>query len=218
MRQQASLSPLPVILLVLAFIFNQSEAYGMRSAETTHQHGDVSITARTEGDVKYVSGTIVVPAPVDKVWPVVVNPFEYPGKIFPRMSKVEVLSDEPSRSLLRETVNVPIFSPLTYDVISEYDLKRSRIEFHRVAGAFKDFRGFWSLEPVDGGAHTQATYGLYIETGMPVPQWLVNAAVKLELPKTLRNVKRRAVAVAQSQEPPERRTIMAADPAGAVTQ
>jgi len=61
-------------------------------------------------------------------------------------------------------------------------------------GDFKQYRRFWKLTPVDGGAHTQAEFELLVEIDTIVPDWMVVLAMRRDLETHFRLVKEKAQA------------------------
>ncbi len=173
------------------------------------ERGEVVVGLKDVGDTKYVEARVLINEPPDKVWPIMVNPFEFQGKISPRMKTVEVMADQTNRSVLKVTLDVLLIPHFNYVVESLYENGES-IEFHRVGGMLKDFRGSWVMSPLDGGNKTELTYCMYIDPGFPVPQWIIREGVKNELPKTLNALRKRVSAVSEHPSSKERRTILAA--------
>lgn len=177
------------------------------------EKGEVVVGLRDKGATKYVTGTIMIDQPPDKVWPIMVNPFEFRGKISPRMKTVEVVVDKTDESVLKVSLDLTFLIPnFTYVVRSLYDHEKKTIEFKRVGGSLKDFSGTWEMASADGGKKTELTYCMYVDPGFFVPQWIVREGVKGELPKTLTGLRRRVNAVAAETEALEPQTILAAAP------
>ena len=61
-------------------------------------------------------------------------------------------------------------------------------------GDFKQYRRFWKLIPVDGGAHTKAEFELVVEIDTIVPDWMVATAMRRDLESHFRIVKKKALA------------------------
>ncbi|HEY9776935.1 MAG TPA: SRPBCC family protein [Planktothrix sp.] len=172
--------------------------------------GEVIVGMKNAGDDKLVSGTILINEPPDRVWPIMVNPFEFKGTISPRMKEVEVVVDKQDLSVLKVTLDMSFFYPnFTYVVESKYE-NGQRIEFHRVGGVLKDFKGSWDMSPIDGGKKTELTYSMYIDPGFCVPQWIMREGVKGELPRTLKGLRERVQAVYHASKQPVTHTLMAA--------
>jgi len=173
------------------------------------EHGDVVVGLKDIGNTKYVTARVLINAPPDQVWPIMVNPFEFAGKISPRMKTVEVVADQSNRSVLRFTIDAILIPHFTYTVESLYD-NRESIKFHSVAGMLKDCRGSWVMTPSAGGDKTELAYCMYVDPGFPVPQWMIREAVKGELPKTLAALRERVQTIAKQQATREKHTILAA--------
>jgi hypothetical protein len=171
--------------------------------------GEVVVGLRETGGTKYVTGSVLIDAPPDKVWPIMVNPFEFRRHISPRMKEVEVMKDQSTSSILRVTLDVILIPHFTYVVESTYE-NGARVDFKRIGGILKDFRGSWQMCPTDGGTQTQLTYCMYIDPGFPVPQWIIREGVKGELPRTLIGLRNKVNAVLAHTECMEKRTILAA--------
>ncbi len=172
--------------------------------------GEVIVGLKEIDGIKYVSGRILINAPPAKVWPIMVNPFEFQKKISPRMSDVLVLVDKESESILKVTLDVPFPLPkVTYVVKSDYEKDKS-VKFRRIGGLIKDFRGTWEMQSADNGTKTDLTYCMFIDPGFPVPQFIIREGVKMELPSTLIGLRNRVVKLTNPHEIPVRHTILAA--------
>lgn len=64
-------------------------------------------------------------------------------------------------------------------------------------GDFKQYRRFWKLIPVDGGAHTKAEFELMVEINMMVPDWVVAAATRRDLEAHFRIMREKALQIQQ---------------------
>ena len=85
------------------------------------------------------------------------------------------------RRLLSETRTLPTGGILT-------ELK---------GGDFKQYRRFWKLTPVDGGAHTRAEFELLFEIDSNMPDWMVALALRRDLETHFRIMREKALAQAQ---------------------
>lgn len=178
------------------------------------EKGEVVVDFKNVGKRKYVTGRIIINHRPEEVWPVMVNPFEFKRNIAPRMKALEILSDKINMSIQRVTVDAFPIPPVTYTVKSTYERtdNGSKIEFWRVAGMIKDFRGHWIMRPCSNGQKTELSYSMYIDPGFYVPQWIVRQCVKGELPKTLLALRKRVEEVCSDVSVLEKQTIMAALP------
>ena len=64
-------------------------------------------------------------------------------------------------------------------------------------GDFKQYRRFWKLTPVDGGAYTKAEFELFVEIDSSVPDWMVALAMRQDLESHFRIMTEKALAKAQ---------------------
>jgi hypothetical protein len=106
--------------------------------------------------------------------------------------------------------NVCLLIPkITYTVESKFE-QQKQVQFRRIAGTFKDFRGSWMLRPLDGGKSSEVLYSMFIDPGIPLPKWLMREALKNELPQTLIGLRERVHAIyAQGAQPEARRPAAA---------
>jgi ribosome-associated toxin RatA of RatAB toxin-antitoxin module len=60
-------------------------------------------------------------------------------------------------------------------------------------GDFKQYRRFWKLTPVDGGAHTRAEFELLFEIDSNMPDWMVALALRRDLETHFRIMREKAL-------------------------
>lgn len=172
--------------------------------------GEVVVALRPMENTKFVFGRIWIDDDVQHVWQVLANPFEFEGRICPRVRRIDVLVDQPDRSVMQMSVNVCWPIPrISYVVESRYDPCR-QVTFQRISGLPKVFRGYWQIKPVADGTKTEVTYGMYVHPGIPCPEWIVREAVRFELPKVLIGLRDRVRTVYVDKVDLEPRSILAA--------
>ncbi len=66
-------------------------------------------------------------------------------------------------------------------------------------GDFKQYRRFWKLTPVDGGAHTKAEFELLFEIDSNMPDWMVALALRRDLETHFRIMREKALAQQELQ-------------------
>jgi len=66
-------------------------------------------------------------------------------------------------------------------------------------GDFKQYRRFWKLTPVDGGAHTRAEFELLFEIDSSMPDWMVALALRRDLETHFRIMREKALAQQELQ-------------------
>lgn len=179
--------------------------------------GEVVVGLKNLGEKRYVTGKVLIPYSIDKVWPIMVNPYEFENNISPGMQNLEVLTDTNKFTVMKVTIknNFPIpLPPISYTVKSKYLHKDSGsfIEFNRMGGTFKDFHGFWQAKSVQGGKKTEVLYSMYLDPGFYVPQWIIRKGVSAELPKTLNSLRKRVDSICNLSASPVKKSINAALP------
>ena len=212
MRLRQRFVALAVSLCAVAFSapdLNARVANSSLETATKLAKGEVVVEMHEQGGIKYVSGKILIKEPAARVWPILTNPFEYQGKICPHMKNLRVMTDTQQMSRLHVDVDCGVLMPLLSYVVESHYIPDSRIDFRRIDGNIKDFRGYWLLEPMADQKQCQVTYSMYIEPGFPVPQWIVREGVKMELPRTLLGLRKRVNAICESNAVPEARSIQA---------
>jgi polyketide cyclase/dehydrase/lipid transport protein len=107
---------------------------------------------------------------------------EQDGKVFTDIRISHALFPGEQR-LLSETGTLPTGGLLT-------ELK---------GGDFKQYRRFWKLTPIDGGAHTKADFELVVEIDMMVPDWMVAAAMRRDLKTHFRLVREKGLERARQE-------------------
>ena len=174
--------------------------------------GEVLVEAVDSGKTKFVRARICIEQPPEEVWPILVNPYEFENKICPRMKTVELISEKGNSNVIRCGWNICLLIPkITYTVESRFE-QQKQVQFRRIAGTFKDFRGSWMLRPLDGGKSSEVLYAMFIDPGIPLPKWLVREALKNELPRTLIGLRERVHAIYAEGAQPETRRPSAAPP------
>ena len=66
-------------------------------------------------------------------------------------------------------------------------------------GDFKQYRRFWKLTPVEGGAHTRAEFELLFEIDSNMPDWIVALALRRDLETHFRIIREKALAQQELQ-------------------
>ena len=66
-------------------------------------------------------------------------------------------------------------------------------------GDFKQYRRFWKLIPVDGGAYTKAEFELLVEVDTVMPDWIVALAMRQDLESHFRILREKALAQQELQ-------------------
>lgn len=163
----------------------------------SHAAESVVLDVRTEpnGGVR-ATATILFPTPVSVIQAILTDYAHWPEIFDGRMRMAELREQDGraftdiriehallpgERRLLSETRTLPTGGLLT-------ELK---------GGDFKQYRRFWKLNPVDGGAHTKAEFELLVEIDMMAPDWMVALVMRRDLESHFRLVREKALAQVQ---------------------
>lgn len=137
---------------------------------------------------KYGYACIYVDRPPEKVWKVLIDPYKFKDK--KHMKDIILLENTEKTQIIQYIISVffpiPDFNVTVRSEMSPYET----IKFKRISGSFKDIEGSWRLKK--RGSGTLVEYEMYLDTGFPIPQWIINKAQMSELPKTLLEFKKRA--------------------------
>ena len=170
-------------------------------AQESAQHGDIQVTVVLDAAEQSGSAraTVRIHARREVIWALITScPEEL--KLVPGLVGCEVVETAPDRSWqrIRHVMNYSWFMPrLTFEVRASYD-PPSRVSIERVSGDLLILRGSWVLQT--DGDYTVAHYNVALAPGFWVPQWIIRAALRRDLPKMLRAMRTRAEFV-QSQTP-----------------
>jgi hypothetical protein len=128
---------------------------------------------------------------MDRVWSVISKQESlFQGE--PHLKKVKVVNHlSPIQELVEYTMSISRFLPtFVYTTKVDYKKPENSIFFKRVSGSFNEFEGFCQLAPVENGKKTLLLYGLKIDIGFFVPQFIVAGILKRELPSILNFVEK----------------------------
>ncbi|MCY1022150.1 MULTISPECIES: type II toxin-antitoxin system RatA family toxin [Pyxidicoccus] len=132
--------------------------------------------------------TIVINAPVEKVFDVITQYDRYP-EFLPEVKEVRAANRQGNTLELHYKVDV--VKTIRYSIRVTEERPR-RMAWSFIEGEMmKDNKGSWVLEP-EGEGKTRATYNVEMALGLLVPKAVVNALVDTSLPKMLEAFKRRA--------------------------
>jgi hypothetical protein len=152
---------------------------------------DVIVSVDAAGQSGEASATIRIRASREAVWPLLASCSEE-LRIVPGLVSCQVMESAPDHSWqrIRHVVDYSWYLPrLTYDVMATYHRPDS-IVVERISGDMVRLRGSWTLQ-AEGG-DTLAHYDVDVVPGFWVPNWIIRAAMRRDLPKMLRNLRARA--------------------------
>ncbi|QDE69426.1 type II toxin-antitoxin system RatA family toxin [Myxococcus xanthus] len=133
------------------------------------------------------SRTIIVNAPIEKVFDVITQYERYPEFL----SEVKGIRTENRKGNTVDVhYKVDVVKTINYS-IHVTEERPTRMSWSYIKGEFmKDNQGSWVLEPA-GEGKTKATYTVEMALGALVPKSVVSALVETSLPKMLDAFKRR---------------------------
>ncbi|GEL68346.1 MULTISPECIES: type II toxin-antitoxin system RatA family toxin [Myxococcus] len=133
------------------------------------------------------SRTIVVNAPIEKVFDVITQYERYP-EFLPEVKGIR--TENRKGNTVDVHYKVDVVKTINYS-IHVTEERPTRMSWTYIKGEFmKDNRGSWVLEP-EGEGKTKATYTVEMALGALVPKSVVSALVETSLPKMLDAFKRR---------------------------
>ena len=182
----------PTILCLLA-------AFALPAAELAQesaQKGDIEVAESLDAGEQSGSAraAVTIHASREVVWSLIASCPEA-LRLVPGLEACDVLETAPDRSWqrIRHVLNYSWYVPkLTYEIRASY-IYPSRVSIERLSGDLRTLRGSWDLKT--DGDYTIAQYAVDLAPGFWVPQWMVRAALKRDLPKMLRALRSRAEAV-----------------------
>ncbi len=134
---------------------------------------------------------MVVHASPDTIWSIIAD-YSNLHRVFKQMKKATVLENKGKVKLVKHTV-APSGPVGTYSyVVRVKESAPHKMEWKRVSGAFKDVKGFWKLEPLDGGRTTRVTYASHVDGGFLIPKALVKRQCRIDMPIVVSNLRSKA--------------------------
>lgn len=140
---------------------------------------------------------IRIAAPPGRVFAVMTS-CEEALRFVPRLESCRVLETaaDGSYELVEQVVNLRWYLPrIRFVFRADYSPPRE-VRISNVSGGLREHEGRWTLDPLEGGAATLVEYRVRVVPRYPVPQWLILATLKRDLPETLRALAARCTAAA----------------------
>jgi ribosome-associated toxin RatA of RatAB toxin-antitoxin module len=135
------------------------------------------------------SRSIVVNAPQEKVFDIIINYDRYPEWLT-EVKKIHTSDRKGNEVKVHYEVDFKI-KTIRYTILAREE-RPQRMSWSFVEGeVMKDNKGSWVLEP-EGEGRTKVTYSVEVAVGPLVPKSILNTLVDQSLPKMLEAVKRRA--------------------------
>ena len=189
-----------MLLLAIGSPLRADTGHPYTAAEAKEQREfEVRVALDTGGQRGRASAMVRIHAQRDVVWSLIKSCAES-LKMVPGLVACKVLDTAPDGSwqVIHQVLDYSWYLPkLTYDIRATYDYP-ARVSIERISGDLSVLNGSWTLQ--SEGDDTIARYQVELAPGFWVPQWLVRAALRHDLPKLLSALRARAEIV-QRQGP-----------------
>lgn len=152
---------------------------------------DLSVSLDSQGQSGRAVAVIRIHATREVVWPLIASCAEE-RRIVPGLKACDVLETAPDHSWqrIRHIMDYSWYMPrLTYEVRATYKEPES-VTVERISGDMARLRGSWTLQ--SDGRDTVARYVVEFAPGFWVPNWIIRATLRRDLPEMLRNLRARA--------------------------
>jgi carbon monoxide dehydrogenase subunit G len=160
----------------------------------------VSVEPAAAADAVEIKASIEIAAPRAKVWAIMTD-CARSLRYVPGLISCRVLKRDPAgRWDIREhKISWMWFLPNVTSVFrSDYDPPK-RLSFHRIGGTLKRSDGAWRLDTIDGGSATRVSYDATVSADIPAPRFMVEAALKRDIAKVLRGLRRQCTSATQQR-------------------
>ena len=144
----------------------------------------VAVQQADEPSKGMVEATILIDAPAESIWQIMVNCHEIPTFV-PGLKACRVLAAGENWEIIRHEVKWIWFLPrLSYVFRAVYQQNR-QIDFVKIEGDLREMKGTWRLTPLNETGQTIVRYSVYLDPGFFVPQYIVRQSLKADLPAVL---------------------------------
>lgn len=181
---------------MVLLLFAACAAAAAELDQESAQHGDIEVAVKLDAAEQSgtANATVRIHARREVVWSLITSCAEA-LRLVPGLVACDVLETAPDRSWqrIRHVIDYSWYVPkLTYEIRASYE-RPTRVSIERVSGDLRVLTGSWVLQ--SDGEDTIAHYAVDLAPGFWVPQWMVRAALRRDLPKMLRALRARAEAV-----------------------
>lgn len=144
----------------------------------------VAVQQTDEPSKGMVEATILIDAPAESIWQIMVNCHEIPTFV-PGLKACRVLAAGENWEIIRHEVKWIWFLPrLSYVFRAVYQPNR-QIDFVKIEGDLREMKGTWHLTQLNETGPTIVRYSVYLDPGFFVPQYIVRQSLKADLPAVL---------------------------------
>jgi hypothetical protein len=131
-------------------------------------------------------------------WPTIwatLTDYERQAEYLPRIERSRVVWREGNEVWVKFGMEV-LWADLAWVIRHTMDEKAHQLRFaldhaYRDVNSIDDTRGSWEFIPVEGGKATVVSFGLFVDTGYAVPDFLMSYLIRRDLPNVVGNLRKR---------------------------
>ncbi len=167
---------------VIAPAFSSDLTYAKEATD------EVAVSSSEVGGDTYSVCKQLIKAPAEQIW-TILSDYDNAYRIFGMVKACKVLEDNGPEKIISHTVapSGPV-GTFTY-TLKVKEKGPYYMEWTRIKGAFKQVKGYWKLEPQDGGKSTMVTYASYVDGGMFIPRPLIKRQCRIDMPNVMSTLK-----------------------------
>lgn len=138
-----------------------------------------------------VEAKVLINRPIAESWKALYNqPAVFRGDGHTKWVK-HLSSPTPATQELEFRLQIsPLLAPYQYTTRATFSPALRRVDFVRLRGSFKAFKGYTQLYPLNNGQATLLVYGLMLDSGNPIPRMIQNSILSHEIPSMLKTIRR----------------------------
>jgi uncharacterized protein YndB with AHSA1/START domain len=158
----------------------------------------VSLSRAPDGEAIQIRAAIDIAVPPTTIWSIMTN-CAGAARFVPGLESCRVLErDTQGRWDIREhEISWTWFMPRVRSVFrTDYEPPK-RLQFRRIAGTLKRNEGEWRLTPLASGV-TRVSYDATLAADIPVPDFMIEEALRSDIAKVLRRLKQECEATARN--------------------
>jgi len=123
-----------------------------------------------------------------------VRDYDHFHEFMPRVSGAKVVAKDGDCMTIRYEAGILWIDVVYYiDACAAVPGRRVEFELARDRENFiEETRGFWEIQPVDGGKSSLVSYSAYLDPGIPVPDFISLRMTRSNIVAVLENVRKRA--------------------------
>lgn len=149
---------------------------------------EVAVSQSDIGGDSYSVCKQLIKAPPDQIWQIL-SDYDNAYRIFGMVKACKVLEDNGQEKIISHTV-APSGPVGTFSYTLRVKEKGPYyMEWTRIKGAFKQVKGYWKLEPQDGGKSTMCTYASFVDGGLLIPKFLIKKQCHADMPNVMSTLK-----------------------------